>query len=516
MITFGNESLQNSLNNSNNIQTSKKSDEFELLKKKYKKLEKENKMLKATLEELINLSEILKSSFKNTENMYVTISDSIKGALSGKFYNTGLANSTDTLLKSQILGSQENLLNLNQGSSLNFFATGQLAELNKNGINNNVNNSSVNLNNSPNLPININLNSNTNITNIYNNADGSNATSTNINNNNKSLSLDDISSKGKASNSEAEDEKENRGRSSRDEFKENSDNPRKNSLKKNSSDKNIVLTLGDEHPNSKSNFEKNTKEKEKTNAISLIDDCKNSKMISENESKNYNNLNAINNIKTTYDLSNAEIKENNLEKEFSEKSENSSLINDKNTEKKDIPKVQNEENIDKNLNNNNTNANTNDNSTNKDSNKNTNGSQNQKLENKDNKNFSSEINLEVEFENITKLILDNQNKKEENNDEFLNKLADNFTELQKKFFQIKFEKEEYEKINTDILKNLKQTEENYNVISAKYDELNKYIDILYKSIHSILVLSDSSDEKTQTIKCEPVPSYLRFINNVIN
>ena len=28
-------------------------------------------------------------------------------------------------------------------------------------------------------------------------------------------------------------------------------------------------------------------------------------------------------------------------------------------------------------------------------------------------------------------------------------------------------------------------------------------------------MSENNNEKVQTIKCEPVPSYLRFINNVI-
>ncbi len=53
-------------------------------------------------------------------------------------------------------------------------------------------------------------------------------------------------------------------------------------------------------------------------------------------------------------------------------------------------------------------------------------------------------------------------------------------------------------------------------LNNKCDDLNKYIDVLYKSIHSVLILSDSTKEKVNIIKCEPVPSYLRFINNTIN
>lgn len=501
MITFGNEGLQSSVNNSNNLQAAKKSDEFELLKRKYKKLEKENKMLKATLDELINLTETLKSSFKNTESMYITISDSFKNVLGEKFYNTGLANSSDNLIRSQILNSHDNILNLNQGKSLNCLATGQLAELNKDRNNN----SSLNLNGSSNLPININLNSNTNITNIYNNNGNESRVTTSFNN--KILNWND-NTQCKISNL---DEEETKRKSSLDDSKHNS---RKNSLKRNSNDKNVVLTLGEENTYCKFNLENNNKEKENINAIKLgdhnIDNDLDVKSGFEIESKSNDNMDAV---RDPNDSSKGKDFENNLEREFSEKSNNSSINNKFNEDKKEFLNSPNEDLSDKNILNN---TNTNDNSTYKDSNKNSNASHSNKLENKDNRNFSSEINLELEFENITKLILDNHSKKDENNEDFLNKLADNLSELQKKFFQIKFEKEEYEKINIEILKTLKQTEENYNIISVKYDELNKYIDILYKSIHSILVLSDNTNDKAQTVKCEPVPSYLRFINNVIN
>jgi hypothetical protein len=513
MITFGNESLHNSMNNSNKIQVAEKNNQFTLLKKKYQKLEKENKMLKATIEELINLSENLKTSFKNTESMYITISDSIKNPLIGKLYNIGLgfANSSYNITKSEILGLQDNLLNLNQGNRLNFSSSGHISEFNKNGINNN---SSLNLNNSVNLPININLKSNTNITNIYNN--NKNSSSKSILNRDLNINaVDNSNNFTKISNSEIGNSKENKRRSSCDELKDFSNYLSKSSLKKSSKDNNIVLTLGEVDSNSKISFENYNKDKENFNSINLIIDCKKnefSHMISENESKSLNNLNVLNNVNN---LSN--VKDNLINKQFAEKLNNSCLNNKTNKMKSEMFKEQNQNVKSINNNNNNLDIITNDNSTNRDSNKNSNASQNNKLtENKDNKNFGPEINLEIEYENISKLIVENQSKKEENNDELLDKLAENFSELQKKFFKIKFEKEEFEKINIEILKTLRQKEDNYIIMSAKYSELNKYIAILYKSIHSILVLSDSSNKKTQTIKCEPVPSYLKFINNLIN
>jgi len=514
MITFGNESLHNSMNNSNKIQVAEKNNEFTLLKKKYKKLEKENKMLKATIEELINLTENLKTSFKNTESMYITISGSIKNALSGKLYNTGLgfANSSDNLTKSEILGLQENLLNLNQEDRLNFSSSGQLSEFNKNGTNNN---SCLNLNNSVNLPININLKSNTNITNIYNNNRNSSSKSYISN---KDLNINEVDNSNnctKISISEIGNSKENKRRFSCDELKDFSNDLSKSSFKRSSKDKNIVLTLCEEDSNSKISFENYNNDKENFNSINLIIDCKKneiSNMISENESKSSNNLNVLNNVNNL-----SIVKDIVINKQFAEILNDSCLNNKTNNLKSEMFKEQNQNVKSINNNNNNLDTITNDNSTNRDSNKNSNASQNNKLtEKKDNKNFGPEINLEIEYENISKLIVENHSKKEENNDQLLNKLAENFSELQKKFFKIKFEKEEFEKINIEILKTLRQKEDNYIIMSAKYVELNKYIDILYKSIHSILVLSDSSSEKTQTIKCEPVPSYLKFINNLIN
>jgi len=53
-------------------------------------------------------------------------------------------------------------------------------------------------------------------------------------------------------------------------------------------------------------------------------------------------------------------------------------------------------------------------------------------------------------------------------------------------------------------------------LNIKFDDVNKYIDVLYKSIHSVFILQDTTKEKVNIIKCEPVPSYIRFINNTIN
>lgn len=509
MITFGNESLQNSKNNSIKEQVIKKPDDFELLKKKYKKLEKENKMLKATLEELINLSENLKMSFKNTESMYITISDSIKNVLSGKLYNSSLVNSSENLIKSKILSSQENLHNLNQPSSLNFLENGKLDEMQKNSINNN---SSLNINSSVNLPININMHSNTNITNIYNNRSSNEKLNDKLNNMNEIIKINNKNADGS--------DLENINKENLIHDKSFQGDIISEIIERNCKDKNVVLTLGDEDSNPNNNLENNNKRKENYNALNLVvesDRDENLKISSENQTKNLNNLNASNDLNTA---SKENVHDKKYEKEFSEKIDNS-LLNDNISSNLDHNiKGPKEDKIDIRINNNinaNTNNNTNENSTNKDSDKNSNASQNIKLlENKENKNFGSEINLDIEFENITKFILDHQNKKEDISDDFSNKLAESFSELHKKFLHLKFEKEEYEKINIEILKILKQTEENYQNVIAKHDELNKYIDILYKSIHSILVLSDNSNEKTHTIKCEPVPSYLRFINNVIN
>lgn len=154
MITFGNESQQNSNNNSNN-----KNEEIDNLKKKYKKILQENKVLKALLDETIGYSEKLRSSFKNNENMYISISDTIKLVLNNqKFYNQNLEkNENFSQLK---INSKENLRNSTNNS--NYFASTSVAEPNPNLTTN----SDIHLNKLNN--ININLNNSTNITNIYN------------------------------------------------------------------------------------------------------------------------------------------------------------------------------------------------------------------------------------------------------------------------------------------------------------------------------------------------------------
>lgn len=81
--------------------------------------------------------------------------------------------------------------------------------------------------------------------------------------------------------------------------------------------------------------------------------------------------------------------------------------------------------------------------------------------------------------------------------------------LHQKFFEKIDERKELEIKNIELDLYLKE-------YTNKCDDLNKYIDVLYKSIHSVLILSDASKEKVNIIKCEPVPSYLRFINNTIN
>jgi len=510
MITFGNESLQIS----NNLNP-KKLDEHELLKKKYRKLESENRALKSIIEEMMGLSENLKISFKNTESMYITISDSIRNVLNGKHYNSGMALSTDNLLKSQNIGSQENLINLNQGNNFNFFASQSIADLNKIP---NVN-PSLNIDNKNNPQININLNSNTNITNIYNNGSTNEVTNSNnkiINQNeekNENIIVnsfnDELNKENKENvNIKKENKEEKRVKiiedtlnNSQNNQNSNNNSPRKVSSLRNSFEKDVVLTLGEDLHNKKI-FENNNKERENLNIIDLnISGKQDYKANLENARKSLNNNNAIES-QNNYIIDGTKISD----KEFSEKINISNLNKDNNNELEKID----QKNAKIIVNNNNSNENST-----KESNKTSSNASNQNKNEIKEKIYASETNLEVEFENLTKIILENL-KKDKSSEESMNKLADNLYELQKKYLQIKYEKEEYEKVNLEILKTLKQAEDRYNHIYSKYEELNKYIDILYISIHSILVLSDNSNEKTHTIKCEPVPSYLRFINNIIN
>ena len=88
-------------------------------------------------------------------------------------------------------------------------------------------------------------------------------------------------------------------------------------------------------------------------------------------------------------------------------------------------------------------------------------------------------------------------------------LLDFLMNFQKNYCEKIEEKNEFEMKSLELELYLKE-------LTSKCEDLNKYIDVLYKSIHSILILSDSTKEKTNIIKCEPVPSYLRFINNTIN
>jgi len=530
MITFGNENLHQSINN-NNIITSKKIDEFEILKKKYKKLEKENKALKTVIEELMGLTDNLKLSFKNTENMYLTINDVIQSLLKGKLYNKEATNNaSDIFIKSPITDSHENICNFSRENSLNITSLNSISEFNKNP------NQSLFLNNG-NQPININLNSSTNITNIYNNTNHNEINNeTDINNlqnkskieskntteiDNSSIKIDENNLKDKKDLNIEKKSEVNKKEILIDEKNYQSDinTSKSHSILKNTFEKEVILTLGEDLNNLENKPENKKSKKELLNSFTKNDE-KNfiEEQTTEIVRKFSNNRDLIKNNEYNSNSNNYEHKERHSLETINKSDvlninlENNNINED--SDKKESNSNENETKTHKYNYNNNINSSTNDNST-KDSYKNSNPHQN-KFDIKSNKNFSSEVNLESEMEIISKLIFDYSNKKEDNNEEILNKLAESFAEMQKKFLQIKLEKDEYEKLNSEILKNLKLTEENYLIISSKYEELNKFIDIMYKTIHSILVLSDSTETKTQTIKCEPIPSYLKFINNIIN
>lgn len=120
------------------------------------------------------------------------------------------------------------------------------------------------------------------------------------------------------------------------------------------------------------------------------------------------------------------------------------------------------------------------------------------------KNFDKKF----EFENFFL-----EKKEEKNNEkiykEILNDLINFFIDILKNFEKKMLEKFNLEKKNKDLEIYLKD-------LNEKCDELNKYIDVLYKSIHSVLILTDTTKDKVNIIKCEPIPSYLKFINNAIN
>jgi len=503
MINISNDAL-NVPNNINN----RKLDEYELLKKKYKKLENQNKELKAIIEEMIGLSENLKISFRNTEIMYVKINDLIKRDLSEKTYNSGITVNSENLLKSHKNGSQDDLINLNRGKSLNFFDSQSVPGIKKLPIissNKNIDNK--------NSQININLNSNTNITNIYNIGIANEVNNSNmkvnsqndekiqhiiINNSKNDLNASNDSNIKESKYEIAVNNYEKDFNSYQIREKVDNCSPKKISSLRNSFEKDFIISLG-EDMNNKKNFIMNDKEIEYSN----IFDNNQSK---EKENNNNNvEIGRKSSIQTKYKSLSDDIKLN--EKEFS----NYSNINNNNHEDKiSSLKIEEKSNKEKITNDNNSIENST-----KDNNNNTSNSSNQNKNELKEKIYATENDLEVEFDNISRIFSDKENKLN-NNVDLVNKLNNNFNQIKKKFMQIRLQKEEYEKKNLNMLKTLKESGDNYNSVYAKYKDFNKFIDFLYKSNHSILVFNEVKDDIIHTIKCEPVPSYLRFINNIIN
>ena len=140
-------------------------------------------------------------------------------------------------------------------------------------------------------------------------------------------------------------------------------------------------------------------------------------------------------------------------------------------------------------------------------------------ENNNDKNENEKKNFIFEkIQEVNNLIDSNENfnefekikiEKEFDFAEISENLIDFIMNFHRNFLEKIEEKKEIEIKNIELDLYLKE-------LTSKCEDLNKYIDVLYKSIHSVLILSDSTKEKINIVKCEPVPSYLRFINNTIN
>lgn len=547
MITFGNESQVHSNNHSNKI-----ADEAEMWKKRYKKLEKENRVLKAVIEEMMEISENLRTSFKQTENMYNNINDKLKNIINTKFYNTGYQMKLENLLSStQNIASKEFLIQSNQ----NYHASKSVPDLKNNNINDISHNTAANLNINPlNPQININLNSNTNITNIYNNANSNSISNSNnvkdasANNSN----MENLNNQNNAINNYSSQNKgfENLNISSY--VKDNNlTSPNMNNVVIDSCSntnyskngiENSVKSLAIESSSTNNNSDsgkillpKNMLERDQAvdshkeyYANNLNNETKNiEQFVSSNDNLNINtsgilessikiNNKEIENIRNTSDenlnvynlikLENCNFDKNNTSNNFAmmQDNETTGLINT-NSISKNIDSFNEKKKNTLPINN------TSENFLNKNINNPINQNSTSFMVNNNDNNLGDQINYKDDDDDAKEADISDKKYQED----FL-KMHENIIELTKENTLINIHNQELGKINSDITSQLKITEEKYKILSEKYEELNKYIDILYKSIHSILVLTDLQPGNATTIKCEPIPSYLKFINNVID